>query len=71
MTVNNEDPTTAGIAGPSTGVPGQPLSFTLTADDPSATDDAAGFTFTMNWGDGVQVVPASPSNGAGTQVTPT
>ncbi len=45
---------TAGVSGPSNGVRGQTLSFTLTASDPSAGDQSAGFTFAIDWdGDGV------------------
>src|SRR5262249_11928758 len=43
---------TAGISGPTDGVRGQARNFTLTATDPSAADQAAGFTFAINWGDG-------------------
>jgi large repetitive protein len=52
VTVNDLPPTSDGIAGPATGVPGQPRTFSLTATDPSPLDQAAGFTFTINWGDG-------------------
>jgi PhoPQ-activated pathogenicity-related protein len=44
---------TASLAGPSNGVRGQSLSFTLLASDPSSADQAAGFTFQIDWnGDG-------------------
>src|SRR5205823_859079 len=45
-------PPTATVSGPSLGVRGQTLSFTLGATDPSSVDQAAGFTFQINWGDG-------------------
>jgi Ca2+-binding RTX toxin-like protein len=45
-------PPTAGIQGPSVGVRGQPLTFELTATDQSDVDVAAGFGFTIDWGDG-------------------
>jgi hypothetical protein len=59
-------PPTPGVAGPAyaTQYPGvaphfglwaargQVLPFTLTDSDPSAVDQAAGFTFTISWGDG-------------------
>jgi len=53
LTVNvaNVAPT-ASISGPDTGVRGQTRTFTLGAGDPSAVDQAAAFTFTINWGDG-------------------
>ena len=50
LTLANTPPT-ASLTGPTIGVPGQPLFFTLGATDPSATDQAAGFTFSINWGD--------------------
>ncbi|MBW3540325.1 MAG: hypothetical protein KY476_08645 [Planctomycetes bacterium] len=44
---------TASIAGPSGGVRGQTRTFTLGAADPSAVDQAAGFSFQIDWeGDG-------------------
>jgi VCBS repeat-containing protein len=52
------------LAGATGGVRGQPLSFRLTATDPSPTDTAAGFTFTINWGDGSPrqvVLPGKPA----------
>ncbi len=42
----------AEVNGPETGVRGQARTFTLSATDPSAVDQAAGFTFMINWGDG-------------------
>jgi hypothetical protein len=46
------------------------LTFTLSASDPSSADQAAGFTFAIDWGDGspVQVAGPTPGNGAGTAV---
>jgi hypothetical protein len=41
----------ASVTGPSDGVPGQPRTFTLSANA-SALDQPAGFTFAANWGDG-------------------
>jgi hypothetical protein len=43
---------TAGISGPKKAVRGQPLTYTLTATDPSPVDLATGFTYTIQWGDG-------------------
>ncbi len=62
LQVENVAPT-AGIAGPGSGVRGQSLSFTLTAADVSAGDQAAGFTFSVDWdGDGtVDQTVAGPS----------
>jgi hypothetical protein len=58
----------AGIAGPTDGVRGQPRTFLLTAVD-SRADEAAGFTFQINWGDGTtQTIDPTPGNGAGTAV---
>jgi VCBS repeat-containing protein len=53
LTVNiaNVAPT-ASLSGAGTGVRGQTRTFTLGASDPSSVDQAAGFTFTINWGDG-------------------
>jgi hypothetical protein len=57
----------ASVTGPATGTPGQPVTFALSAADPSSAALAAGFTYTIDWGDGspVQTVAASPGNGAG------
>jgi hypothetical protein len=57
---------TAGGSGPSDGVRGQARTFTLTASDPSAVDQAAGFTFAITWGDGSTQTVSGPS---GTQVS--
>ncbi len=54
VTVENVAPS-ATIAGPDSGVRGQPRSFVLGADDPSPDDRAAGFDFTVDWGDGTPV----------------
>jgi hypothetical protein len=63
VTVNNLSPA-VGVSGPATGVRGQTRLFTFTASDPSSVDQAASFTFVINWGDGsaqqtVTGVPAS------------
>jgi uncharacterized delta-60 repeat protein len=53
ITVNNVAPIAA-VNGPTDGVPGQPRTFTLTASDVSPADQAAGFTFRIDWdGDGI------------------
>jgi hypothetical protein len=60
----------ARLTGPTTGAPGQTLTFTVAASDISA-DPAPGFQYVVNWGDGspVQTIPASPGNGAGVVVS--
>jgi hypothetical protein len=60
LTVNNVAPT-AGVSGPSDGVRGQVRTFTLTANDPSSVDQAAGFTFAIAWGDGTTQTVSGPS----------
>jgi hypothetical protein len=51
VTVNNLPPT-ATVSGPTGAVPGQTRTFSFSATDPSWVDTAAGFQFTVNWGDG-------------------
>jgi hypothetical protein len=60
MTVTNAAPA-ASLAGPTDGARGQPRTFTLVADDASPVDRAAGFTFTVDWGDGNHQTVAGPS----------
>lgn len=48
ITVQNVAPT-ASIAGPSTGVRNKPFAFTLGAADPSPIDQAADFTYAIDW----------------------
>jgi Ca2+-binding RTX toxin-like protein len=45
-------PPTASVTASPVSVPGLPVTFTLGATDPSPVDQAAGFTFNINWGDG-------------------
>jgi subtilase family serine protease len=54
---------TAGLSGPSDGVLYQSRTFTFTANG-SAGDNAAGYTYAINWGDGspVQKVSATANN---------
>ncbi|HXG09859.1 MAG TPA: LamG-like jellyroll fold domain-containing protein [Gemmataceae bacterium] len=54
ITVTNVAPT-ARITGPTNGVRGQALTFTLGASDVSPADEAAGFIYTVDWGDGTAV----------------
>lgn len=72
LTVVNAVPT-ASIAGPTVGVPGQPLSFTVSAVDPSSVDQAKGFTYQIDWNDGSasETVSATDGNGSGVAVTHT
>jgi hypothetical protein len=68
VAVRNVAPT-ARLVGPAghDGVRGQVRTFRLGADDASPVDQAAGFSYTIDWGDGspVQVLAAAPGNGAG------
>src|SRR5262249_13264863 len=61
VTVNNVAPSAA-VTGPATGVRGQTRTFTFTASDPSPVDQAGGFTYAINWGDGspIQSVQGPP-----------
>jgi Ca2+-binding RTX toxin-like protein len=67
VTVDNIAPT-ASIAGPSTGVPFQGRTLTLTATDPSPTGQTPDFTFDIDW-DGDDVVDQTIVGPSGTQVT--
>jgi VCBS repeat-containing protein len=51
VTVGNAVPA-ATVSGPASGVRGQARTFTFGAADPSSVDQAAGFTYSINWGDG-------------------
>lgn len=51
LSVANAAPT-AGVAGAATGPLGQPVTLTLSASDPSPVDQAAGFDYAVDWGDG-------------------
>ena len=63
LTLNNAPPT-AGVSGPTGGVRGQELVYTLTATDPSPVDQAAAFTFRIDWdGDGTVDQTVSGSSG--------
>jgi autotransporter-associated beta strand protein/parallel beta-helix repeat protein len=59
---------TASLSGPANGVPGQPRTFTFKATDVSPVDQAAGFTYAINWGDGSPVLTISRTAGNGTGV---
>src|SRR5262249_9689614 len=58
--VDNVAPT-ARIYGPTDGVRGQARTFTLFGIEPSSVDQAAGFTFAINWGDGSTQTVSGPS----------
>jgi hypothetical protein len=63
LTVNNVAPAAA-VSGPSDGVRGQARTFALTASDSSSVDQAAGFTFAVDWGDGTTQTVTGPSGTA-------
>jgi uncharacterized repeat protein (TIGR01451 family) len=67
VVVNNVAPT-AGVSGPSAGVRAQTQTFSLSALDPSPVDQAAGFVYSIDWGDGspIQIIARTPGNGSGT-----
>ena len=66
ITVENLAPASS-FSGPMSGVRGEPFAFTLGASDPSPVDQAAGFTYSINWGDGspVQTVIGPDGKGVG------
>ena len=64
VNVTNVAPT-AVLGGDTIGVRGQTRHLALGATDPSAVDTAAGFTYSINWGDGTAtqtVAPGQPLN---------
>jgi PKD repeat protein len=70
ITISSGAPT-ASVNGPTAGVRNQTEVFTFGATDPDSTQTAAGFTYTINWGDGsaVQTVQPTANNGSGVQLT--
>jgi PKD repeat protein len=66
--VNNVPPVAA-VSGPATGQPSESLPFTFSAADVSAADQAAGFTYKIDWGDGspLETIDQSAGNGSGVQ----
>ena len=61
VTVNDVPPTVS-VNVPSSGTPGTAVSFAATATDVSPADQAAGFTYTWNFGDGGTATGAGPSH---------
>jgi Putative Ig domain/PKD domain/RTX calcium-binding nonapeptide repeat (4 copies) len=59
--VANVAPTVT-VSGPGDGLRGQTLTFSFSAVDPSPVDQAAGFTFTINWGDGSSDIASAVSS---------
>jgi hypothetical protein len=64
-------PPTVTLSGPAAVVTGETATFQVAATDASPSDEAAGFTYSINWGDGsaVQTIAATPGNGSGVTVT--
>jgi CSLREA domain-containing protein len=67
--INNVAPT-ANVTGPNSGVRGQPRTFTLLANDPSTADQAAGFTYAIDF-DGNGTVDQIIGPGAASLITVT
>jgi PKD repeat protein len=61
VTVNDVAPTVT-LNAPSSGTAGTPFSFTASASDPSPVDQAGGFTYNWNFGDGTSGTGANPSH---------
>jgi PKD repeat protein len=62
ITATNVAPTAA-ISGATGGVRGQDLGFMVSATDPSSVDVAAGFTYSVIWGDGSTGTSSGPGSG--------
>lgn len=67
LTIINASPV-ASISGPTTGVRGQPRTYTLLATDPSPADQAASFTFQIDW-DGNGIFEETVVGASGAQVS--
>ncbi|MBI1915182.1 MAG: PKD domain-containing protein [Planctomycetes bacterium] len=60
-------PPMVSLSGPASAVRGQTCTFTLQATDVSATDQAVGFVYAIDWGDGsTQTLSRTAGNGMGT-----
>ncbi len=71
LTVNNLPPVST-ISGDTAGVTGQRRGFTIAASDLSPVDQATGFVYHVNWGDGTsQNVARTEGNGSGLPLTHT
>jgi hypothetical protein len=70
INVTNVPPTPA-LAGFTTGLATEQLTYQLKATDPSSVDTAAGFTYKINWGDGsaAQTVSRTANNGTGVSLS--
>lgn len=60
-------PPTANVTGPTVGGSGQSLTFFVSANDSGPTDDAANFTYVIDWGDGSDLTTIR-SSGSGANV---
>jgi hypothetical protein len=69
LTITNVAPTAAVTNVPATIVEGTPATLTFGATDVAAADQAAGFTFVVDWGDGTG--PQSVTGGASVSVSHT
>jgi titin len=71
FTLSNTYPPTVHLTQPA--AVGNTVSLTLTASDPFPAFQAAGFTYTLDWGDGTtpQVIGATAGNGSGVAVNHT
>jgi len=63
LTVNNVNPT-VGMTGPSTALRGETMTYTLAAADAASEDQSAGFTYTIDWGDGTPAAQVTGLTGA-------
>jgi streptogramin lyase len=68
-----DTPPTPALTGYATDLATELVTFSASATHPSTTDNA-GFTYSINWGDGptgspdIQTIPATPGNGSGVNI---